>query len=544
MQEDLLDTLRSICVLVWILSFLPSSIVSAASGIDRIESELKAFRLQQYDIGGASYGSRSFRIAYEAVSLNRSSLRKCLVASWRELCNVSLEDTIQSSVGGIVVVIPSNFDELTPSEHKEFIQFEEKFSKFRTEQAVYFIAESDVLRELLHDIAAVSSKAPTAFQQLYAAVAANNFQIMSTSAATTNTVTQKHFNIIARLNGQERNGPNLLIVAHYDTHAIAPSLGTGSDSNGSGVAALLELLAIFSRYYSDPATRPRMGLIFMLTAGGKMNYQGSRLWADEYGEKQSDERIPFVLCIDSIGRGQTLRVHATRQPVENTTAFALLQRLESFVPKNRKVELVAKKIHLKAERQRWEHEVYGIRRIQSFTLSHFEDHLDPARTSLLDTPQQLDLNALEENVRLIAESVLGYLFAMDSSVCESVTNSGGRCTLLGNNAVQRERLSSWIEAFAHTARPMAATPAKLVTDLRDVMQRFAGRASLYEIQPYDLQLYGVLDDKLVAHVVKPSVFELLLAVVIGAYLFCLYYVVQRAQFLTEYAVARLRKRIS
>ncbi|KAH7728703.1 nicalin [Aphelenchoides avenae] len=541
MQEDLLDALRNICVLVWILSVLPSSLASANYGIERVESELTAYRLQQYDLGGTAYGSRSFRVMYEAVSLNRSALRKCLVASWRDLSPSTLEDSISAAVGAVLVVIPSDFEKLSGSEREAFSKLEQSFTGFRTEQSVYFVPENDVLRDLLREVASTSGKAPTAVQQLYAAVAANNFQIASASTATTNTVTHRHYNVIGRLSGQDRSAPNIMIVAHYDSHAIAPALANGTDSNGSGVAAVLELLAVFSRFYADPTTRPRFGLIFMLTSGGKMNYQGSRHWVEEYVEKQSDERIPFVLCIDSIGRGSVLRVHATRQPVENTVAWSLFERLNAFVPEGRKVELVTKKIHLKAERQRWEHEVFGIRRIQSFTVSHFEDSEDPLRTSLLDTPHQLDANALEQNVRLIAESLLSYLYDVDASSCASAKAGGAACSLLGSDSVRKERLLTWTDAFGSSPRPMAASSTKLVTELRDVVQKYAGRAVLYEIQPYDLQLYGIQEDTLVAHVVKPSLFELLLAAVIGLYLFCMYEIVQRAQFLLEGAVARIRK---
>lgn len=50
----------------------------------------------------------------------------------------------------------------------------------------------------------------------------------------------------------------------------------GSDSNGSGVVALLEIARLFSRLYSNPRTRGRYNLLFGLTSGGPYNYNGTQ----------------------------------------------------------------------------------------------------------------------------------------------------------------------------------------------------------------------------------------------------------------------------
>lgn len=50
----------------------------------------------------------------------------------------------------------------------------------------------------------------------------------------------------------------------------------GSDSNGSGIAALLEIARLFSLLYSNPKTRGRYNLLFGLTSGGPYNYNGTQ----------------------------------------------------------------------------------------------------------------------------------------------------------------------------------------------------------------------------------------------------------------------------
>lgn len=53
------------------------------------------------------------------------------------------------------------------------------------------------------------------------------------------------------------------------------ALSVGSDSNGSGVVALLEIARLFSILYSNPKTRGRYNLLFGLTSGGPYNYNGT-----------------------------------------------------------------------------------------------------------------------------------------------------------------------------------------------------------------------------------------------------------------------------
>lgn len=57
---------------------------------------------------------------------------------------------------------------------------------------------------------------------------------------------------------------------------ILQALSVGSDSNGSGVVALLEIARLFSILYSNPKTRGRYNLLFGLTSGGPYNYNGTQ----------------------------------------------------------------------------------------------------------------------------------------------------------------------------------------------------------------------------------------------------------------------------
>lgn len=73
--------------------------------------------------------------------------------------------------------------------------------------------------------------------------------------------------------------------------ALIKAISTGSDSNGSGVAVLLELLNIFSQLYFLPSHKARYNLVFVFSAGGKFSYQGSRNFIDDFNERFSGSSI-------------------------------------------------------------------------------------------------------------------------------------------------------------------------------------------------------------------------------------------------------------
>ncbi|GKD09497.1 EF-hand 1, calcium-binding site-containing protein [Tanacetum coccineum] len=87
----------------------------------------------------------------------------------------------------------------------------------------------------------------------------------------------------SKADGDSNQLPTIAIVASYDTFGAAPALSVGSDSNGSGVVALLEIARLFSILYSNPNTRGRYNILFGLTSGGPYNYNGTQKGKTGYG---------------------------------------------------------------------------------------------------------------------------------------------------------------------------------------------------------------------------------------------------------------------
>ena len=120
----------------------------------------------------------------------------------------------------------------------------------------------------------------------------------------------------------------------------------GSDSNGSGIVALLEIARLFSILYSNPKTRGRYNLLFGLTSGGPYNYNGTQKvlisswliiifivpftflhfplsysclfqWLRSFDQRLR-ESIDYAICLNSIGSWDNeLWIHVSKPP-ENT----------------------------------------------------------------------------------------------------------------------------------------------------------------------------------------------------------------------------------
>ena len=91
-------------------------------------------------------------------------------------------------------------------------------------------------------------------------------------------------------------------------------MSRGTDSNGSGLVALLELSRLFSRLYNTFKTQAGYNILFVITGGGRLNYAGSKNWLNTLDPRVL-ENLEFVLCLDTIGsvsNGDTLFLHMSR----------------------------------------------------------------------------------------------------------------------------------------------------------------------------------------------------------------------------------------
>ena len=69
-------------------------------------------------------------------------------------------------------------------------------------------------------------------------------------------------------------------------------LSFGGDSNGSGVVALLEIARLFSKLYMSSRSHAKYNLQFLLSGGGKFNYQGTKRWIED--QLDTAGMLPFT----------------------------------------------------------------------------------------------------------------------------------------------------------------------------------------------------------------------------------------------------------
>ncbi|KAH9723339.1 Receptor-like protein 1 [Citrus sinensis] len=93
-----------------------------------------------------------------------------------------------------------------------------------------------------------------------------------------------------KADGDANQLPTIAIVASYDTFGAAPALSVGSDSNGSGVVALLEVDLI------------------------SYNCNGTHKWLRSFDQRLR-ESIDYAICLNSVGSwNNELWIHVSKPP--------------------------------------------------------------------------------------------------------------------------------------------------------------------------------------------------------------------------------------
>ncbi|TRZ03331.1 hypothetical protein DNTS_027489 [Danionella cerebrum] len=550
--------------------------------------EFSVYRMQQYDLQGQTYGSRNAILNTEARTVEAEVLsRRCVMMRLADFSYEQYQKALRQSAGAVVIILPQNMSMLPQDIVQQFMELEPELLATETVVPVYFALEDEELLSIYSQtqISSSSQGSSSAAEVLLNTATANGFQMVTSGAQSKAVSDWAITSLEGRLTGAGGEDlPTIVLVAHYDSFGIAPWLSYGADSNGSGVAILLELARLFSRLYSYKRTHAGYNLLFFLSGGGKFNYQGTKRWLednlDHTDSSLLQDNVAFVLCLDTLGNGDDLHLHVSKPPKEGSPQHTLLKELEavaSLQEPSLRFSMVHKKINLADDTLAWEHERFGIRRLPAFTLSRLESPRSPARLSIMDTrsvsgageasegcvPQlchlndlnlsllighlcgdvinvfsrrpHVDLEKLSRNTKVIAEALARVLYNLTEKGV-----SGDQQIFTEQMGVQEDQLASLLDFL--TAQPRAAQlldkDSSVVTTLEHQLQRHLKdvRRHLHRADKRDPEFvfYDQLKQTMNAYRVKPAIFDLLLAVCIASYLGVLYLAIQNFGFLYSF----------
>ncbi|XP_071687756.1 uncharacterized protein [Rutidosis leptorrhynchoides] len=339
---------------------------------------------------------------------------------------------------------------------------------FHFQYPVYFAFEDEDLQKVLSDI----KKSDVAGQS--ATATTGGYKLIVTSAAPKKLASPTITNIQGWLPGLKADGdsnqlPTIAIVASYDTFGAAPALSVGSDSNGSGVVALLEIARLFSILYSNPNTRGRYNILFGLTSGGPYNYNGTQKWLRSFDQRLR-ESIDYAICLNTLGTqspGENrLWVHVSKPP-ENAYVKQIFEGLSNVAEElGLKVGLKHKKINVSNPRVAWEHEQFSRLRVTAATLSGLSvaPGLLENTGGLSDSREFVSENAVAQSVKLVAESLARHIYGQE----------GKKVNIFADNsslAVNPSYIGSWLYLLSRTPRvaPFLSKDDALIMSLKKVL---------------------------------------------------------------------------
>ncbi|XP_039666433.1 nicalin-1 isoform X2 [Perca fluviatilis] len=543
--------------------FIPAVLILVSPLPAEAAHEFTVYRMQQYDLQGQPYGTRNAILNTEARTVEAEVLsRRCVIMRLADFSYEEYQKALRQSAGAVVIILPKNMSAMPQDIVQQFMELEPEMLATETIVPVYFAMEDDELLSIYTQTLTSSSSqgSLSAAEVLLHTATANGFQMVTSGAQSKAISDWAITSLEGRLAGVGGEDlPTIVMVAHYDSFGVAPWLSYGADSNGSGVSMLLELARLFSKLYTYKRTHAGYNLLFFVSGGGKFNYQGTKRWLednlDHTDSSLLQDNVAFVLCLDTLGNGDSLHLHVSKPPKEGTPQYSLLKELEMVAASQFpevKFSMVHKKINLADDMLAWEHERFGIRRLPAFTLSHLPSHRLAQRSSIMDVRSvspssrhgageppagpHVDVKKLSRNTKLVAEALARVIY--------NLTEKGapGDLQIFTEQMVQDEQLSAVVDWL--TAQPRAAQLVDKDSSVVSTLEYHLGHY-LKDVKRHyvkadkrdpEFVFYDQLKQTMNAYRVKPAIFDLLLAVCIAAYLGMMYLAIQN--FGVLYSVVR------
>ncbi|XP_073066336.1 uncharacterized protein [Primulina eburnea] len=529
----LVDPVCSSVITLLIIVMACVELCDAATVVD-------VYRLVQYDLGGVPFGSRLAALNHHAGSSLFSSSevadlsRTVLILPVRELNLTLIREYIgqRKPLGGLLLLLPSVFSPQNldsgagaglDSEKgfmKEVLsELERVLIHANIPYPVYFGFEDEYVNAVLADV-----KKNDATGQL-ATATTGGYKLLVAAAEPKKVTSPTITNIQGWLPGLRADGdsnqlPTIAVVASYDTFGAAPALSVGSDSNGSGIVALLEIARLFSALYKNPKTRGRYNLLFALTSGGPYNYNGTQKWLRSLDQRLR-ETIDYAICLNSLGSSNNeLWIHVSKPP-ENAYIKQIFEGFSNVSGElGLKVGLKHKKINISNPRVAWEHEQFSRLRVTAATVSALAvapDFLESAG-GLSDNRHFVDEASISQSVKLVAESLARHIYGQGGKNTDIFADDSSL-------SVNPYYIRSWLEFLSTTPRvaPFLAKNDPLIMALKKELEDHTVEVNIQQ-EVFDglLTFYGSTSARLHIYQVASVTFDLLLLLVLGSYLITLF----------------------
>jgi hypothetical protein len=496
------------------------------------------YRLIQYDISGVPFGSRLASLNHHAGSSlfapGTDLSRTIVIIPVRDMDLTLIREYIgqKKPLGGLLFLLPRMFspnnketvaegDQNTIKELMKnvLLELENLLVHAHIKYPVYFAFEDDNINAVLADVKKndASGQPATATTGGYKLVAAAPEPKKLASPSITNI---QGWLPGLRAEGDSNQLPTIAIVASYDTFGAAPALSMGSDSNGSGVVALLEIARLFSQLYSNPKTRGSYNLLFGLTSAGPYNYNGTQKWLRSFDQRLR-ESIDYAICLNSIGSVENdMWIHVSKPP-ENAYIKQIFEGFSNVAAEiGINVGLKHKKINISNPRVAWEHEQFSRLRVTAATLSGLSvaPELLESTGGLIDNRHYVNEAAIIKSVKLVAETLGRHIYGQQ----------GKKIDIFADNSslsVNPSYIKSWLDLLSATPRvaPFLSKNDPLITALKKELEdHMVDVNAQNEVLDGIFTFYDSTRASLHIYQVASVTFDLLLLLVLGSYLIILF----------------------
>jgi NTP pyrophosphatase (non-canonical NTP hydrolase) len=383
--------------------------------------------LIQYEQLETVYGSQYSTINYIGSYYKGDNLRKIALVPLREITEISdIDKVVKSNANSILFILP-NPEKGKLKYTSDFEKLINEIQIYLSEQTlyipVYFTYETEELMEIVEQLREEYKQSTGEEKKGILNYLGINQNLLHFSLSVSEPRKIENLNL-ENLYGFLEGAPNaggsnpiVAIVANYDSFGITPELSMGTNNNGSGVIAILELIRILSKFYENYENVIKFDILFALTSAGNLNYEGAQQFINSLDSNIS-ENLQYVLCLNSlsnIDESDDLFLHISRLPKENEENANRLYKIFNTTSENMNFTLnyIKKKVYLSSSIVPWEHEQFSKKKILAATLSSIAQF--PVnnfnRTLILDTT--IDKLSLKRNIKFLSEALLAFLFDYD-----------------------------------------------------------------------------------------------------------------------------------